>query len=46
LETKEKPLKALLELVLALNSGVRLTELGTISRVNSGAMCWVSAGPF
>lgn len=43
--TKENPLKALLELVLALNSGVRLTELGTISLVNSGSMCWVSAGP-
>lgn len=46
LATKEKPLKALLELVLALNSGVRLTELGTISLVNSGSICWVSAGPF
>lgn len=39
LPTKEKPLKALLELVLALNSGVRLTELGTISLVNSGSIC-------
>lgn len=44
--TKENPLKALLELVLALNSGVRLIELETISLVNSGSICWVSAGPF
>lgn len=43
--TKENPLKALLELVLGLNSGVWLTELGTISLVNSGSICWVSAGP-
>lgn len=43
--TKEKPLKALLALALAVNSGVRLTEPETISRVNSGSMCWVSAGP-
>lgn len=45
LPTNENPLKALLELVLALKSGVRLTELGTISLVNSGSICWVSAGP-
>lgn len=44
--TKENPLKALLALALAVNSGVRLTELETISLVNSGSMCWVSAGPF
>lgn len=43
--TKEKPLKALLALVPAVRSGVRLTELGTISLVNSGSMCCVSAGP-
>lgn len=43
--TKENPLKALLALALAVNSGVRLTEPETISLVNSGSMCWVSAGP-
>lgn len=43
--TKENPLKALLVLALAVNSGVRLTELETISLVNSGSMCCVSAGP-
>lgn len=39
LATNENPLKALLELVLALSSGVRLTELGTNSLVNSGSIC-------
>lgn len=46
-EMYEKPLKALELLVarLGVRSGVRPTELGTISLVNSGSMCWRSAGP-